>query len=309
MRAIRCSNGTASMVEVAPAEGEGVRVRVASAGICGSDLHLEAWNLPVTVGHEFAGWLSDGTPVAVEPMAPCGDCRNCRSGAYNLCRLVPSNLLGVARDGGMADECLVPSSSIVTLADGVSVRDACLVEPLAVAVHGVRRGRVSAGERVAVIGGGAIGQLAVPAAQAAGAAVDLEARHEHQSEVALALGAGSTSEGYDVVIEAAGIQSALVRAVSLCRPGGRLVLLGSYWDPVTMPGLQMSMSELDVLPSTMYARSAAARDVDVAAGILAARPELPGHLITHRFPLDGVREAFAVARDRASGAIKVVLEP
>jgi len=299
----------ASMVEVPAPDGEGVRVRVASAGICGSDLHLEEWNLPVTVGHEFAGWLSDGTPVAIEPMAPCGDCPNCRSGAYNLCRLVPSNLLGVARDGGMADECIVPSSSIVPLADGVSVRDACLVEPLAVAVHGVRRGRVSDGDRVAIVGGGAIGQVAVAAAQAAGATVDLEARHEHQSEVASALGAGATTEGYDVVIEAAGTESALVRAVALCRPGGRLVLLGSYWDPVTMPGLQMSMSEVDVLPSTMYARSASARDIDVAAGILACRPELPVHLITHRFPLDAVREAFATARDRTSGAIKVVLEP
>jgi threonine dehydrogenase-like Zn-dependent dehydrogenase len=309
VRAVRCTEGVAAIVDVPPTEGEGVRIRVASVGICGSDLHLEMWNLPSTLGHEMAGFLPDGTAVAVEPMAPCGSCPECQSGAYNLCQLGPSMLIGTGRDGGMADECLVPASAIVPLAGGIPVGDACLVEPLAVAVHGIRRGQVRAGDRVAVVGGGSIGQLSLVAAQAVGATVDLEARHDHQRSVAEELGAGEVRDRYDVVIESAGTESALLRSVELCRPGGRVVLLGTYWDSATLPGLQIGMTEINLIPASMYARAGSVRDVDVAAQLLADRPELGRTIITHRFPLDGVREAFAAARDRSSGAIKVVLEP
>jgi threonine dehydrogenase-like Zn-dependent dehydrogenase len=309
VRAVRCTQGVATVVEVPPTEGDGIRIRVASVGICGSDLHLEQWNLPSTLGHEMAGFLPDGTAVAVEPMAPCGSCPECRSGAYNLCQLGPSMLIGTGRDGGMADECLVPLSAIVPLAAGVPVGDACLVEPLAVAVHGIRRGQVGPGDRVAVVGGGSIGQLSLVAAQAVGATVDLEARHDHQRAVAQGLGAGEVTDRYDVVVESAGTESALLRSVELCRPGGRIVLLGTYWDSATLPGLQIGMTEIDLVPASMYARVGSVRDVDVAAQLLADRPELARVIITHRFPLDGVREAFAAARDRSSGAIKVVLEP
>jgi threonine dehydrogenase-like Zn-dependent dehydrogenase len=307
VRAVRSAQGVASIVEVPPTEGDGIRIRVASVGICGSDLHLLSWNLPATLGHEMAGFLPDGTAVAVEPLAPCGSCPECQSGAYNLCQLGPSMVIGTGLDGGMADECLVPPSAIVPLAGGVPIGDACLVEPLAVAVHGIRRGRVGAGDRVAVVGGGSIGQLSLAAAQAVGATVDLEARHDHQRAVADQLGAGEVADRYDVVIESAGTESALLRSVELCRPGGRV--LGTYWDSATMPGLQIGMTEVTLIPASMYSRSGSLRDVDVAARILADRPELGQLVITHRFPLDAVHEAFATARDRSSGAIKVVLEP
>jgi len=309
VRAVRSAEGVASIVDIPLPEGDGVRIRVASVGICGSDLHLLSWNLPSTLGHEMAGFLPDGTAVAVEPMAPCGSCPECQSGAYNLCRLGPSMLIGTGRDGGMADECLVPPSAIVPLAGGVPVGDACLVEPLAVAVHGLRRGQVAPGDRVAVVGGGSIGQLSAVAAQAVGATVDLEARHDHQRAVAEELGAGQVTDRYDVVVESAGTESALLRSVELCRPGGRVVLVGTYWDSVSLPGLQIGMTEVTLIPASMYARAGSVRDVDVAAQLLADRPELGRLVITHRFPLDAVGEAFATARDRASGAIKVVLEP
>ena len=100
---------------------------------------------------------------------------------------------------------------------GVATADACLVEPLAVAVHGVRRGRIGGGDRVAVIGGGTIGPMAAVAAQAAGATVALSARHDRQREAADRLGAPPVDDagGYDVVIEAAGAAGALAEAVDL----------------------------------------------------------------------------------------------
>jgi threonine dehydrogenase-like Zn-dependent dehydrogenase len=310
MRAVRCLAGSPVVVQAPEPSGEGIRVRVRSAGICGSDLHLVAWNLPVTMGHELAGTLPDGTPVAVEPIVQCGICRPCRDGDYNRCANGPATILGVGCDGGMADECLVPLSAIVPLPAGVATTDACLVEPIAVAVHGARRGGIRSGDRVAVVGGGSIGQAAVVAVQAVGATVALEARHDRQREAAERLGARPVDREYDVVVEAAGTASALARSVELCRSGGRVVLLGSYWDGDTaMPGQAMSGKEIDLLPAMMYGRVGPSRDVDVAAAILAARPGIADVMITHRFPLDAVAEAFATARDRAAGAIKVVLEP
>ena len=88
------------------------------------------------------------------------------------------------------------------------------------------------------------------------------------------------------------------------------MLLASYWDgTVEMPGLEVCMKEISMVPAVMYNRSGPSRDIDVAAAMLASRPELADAIITHRFPLDAAAEAFATAADRAAGAIKVVLEP
>lgn len=310
MRAVRCNEGRPTVIDVDPPSGDGVVVTVASAGICGSDLHLVPMGLPATFGHELAGFLPDGRPVAVEPIDPCGTCDACVDGDLQRCVRGPAMVFGVGRDGGMAEQCLVPSSAIAPLPAGVEAADGCLVEPLAVAVHGVRRGGVRGGDRVGVIGGGTIGQAALVASRAAGATVDLVARHDRQREAASRLGGGDPTDGYDVVIEAAGTSSAMADAVRRCRPGGTVVLLASYWDGVVeLPGLEVTMKEITLVPAVMYGRVGPSRDIDVAAAILATRPEVPETLITHRFPLDAAVEAFAVAADRAAGAIKVVLEP
>ena len=311
MRAVRCPEGTPTVVDVPEPSGEGIVVNVASAGICGSDLHLLNFGLAATFGHEFAGTLADGTPVAVEPIDPCFVCDACIDGNTQLCVRGPSMAFGVGRDGGMAEKVLAPASAITRLPFGVAAENGCLVEPLAVAVHGVRRGNIRGSDRVAVIGGGTIGQTALVVAQQTGAKVDLHARHERQIEAAARLGAGTLEgNGYDVVIEAAGTASALAEAADRCRPGGTIVLLGSYWDgSVEMPGMAIGMKELTLVPAVMYGRVGPSRDIDVAATILAHRPELPEIIVTHRFPLDAAAEAFRVAADRSAGAIKVVLEP
>ena len=131
----------------------------------------------VTLGHEVAGLTDDDTPVAIEPLAPCGTCNPCLDGDYNLCRISGAMLFGIGRDGGMADEMWVPARALVPLPAGIDVRDASLVEPLAVVVHSFRRAAVRPGQRVAVIGGGAIGLCAVAVGRALGCEVGLAARH------------------------------------------------------------------------------------------------------------------------------------
>ena len=319
MRAVRCCEGRVEVVDVPAPSGDGVRVRVRSSGICGSDLHLiTSTEFPVhaTLGHEFAGVTDDGTPVAIEPLLPCGECGFCVSGDYQRCVIGPTMILGTALDGGMADEVIVPERCLVPLPGGLRVEDACLVEPTAVAVHGFVQIDLKGDQRVAIVGGGSIGLAAVAVARASGARVDLVARHAAQLEAGERLGARPIGEGdaadagdYDVVVDAAGTKSALERCVELARPGGTLLLLASYWEGMELPGFALCMKEVRVVPSAMYGRRSVGRDVDIAASVLANRPEIARTMITHRFPLDAAPDAFATAADRGSGAIKVVLEP
>ncbi len=313
MRAVRVHDGQVAVDDVPASDGVGVRVRVRSAGICGSDLHLiEAGVIEaaqVTLGHEIAGVTDDGTPVAVEPLAPCGTCGPCLDGEYNLCRTGGAMLFGIGRDGGMADEMWVPARSLVPLPAGVDVRDASLVEPLAVVVHSFRRAAVRSDHRVAVIGGGTIGLCAVAVGRALGCEVALAARHDHQRAAGERLGASEISGEYDVVIEAAGSESALAQAVRVAKPSAQVVIPGIYWGPVAMPGLAMCLKQVSLCPTTLYGRHAGGRDVDNAAALLAATPEFAATVVTHRFALDGAVDAFEAAASRSAGAIKVILEP
>ena len=312
MRAVRCVDGRATVVDVEAPSGEGVRVSTVSAGVCGSDLHMLELGFfdPFTIGHEFAGFTDDGRAVAVEPIRGCGTCELCRAGDYNRCTGTLSNICGITRDGGMADEVLVAPEMLVPLPSGVEAGDACLVEPLAVAVHGFRLAGLHGGMRVAVIGGGSIGQAALAVARLAGCETALAVRHDAQREAADRLGAVPlTDQPYDIVVDAAGTASALTEVAARCRPGGTMLLLAAYWEGLKLPFADVFMKELTVVPSSMYGRSGPVRDMEAAAAVLAAVPEMADAVITHRFPLDAAEEAFATAADRAAGAIKVVLEP
>ncbi|HEY8216254.1 MAG TPA: alcohol dehydrogenase catalytic domain-containing protein [Acidimicrobiia bacterium] len=294
-----------------PDPGTGVRVAVRSAGICGSDLHMIGFGpIPFPLGHELGGVLDDGTPVAIDPNDPCGACDQCDAGHPQRCRSMAQRARGTGTAGGMADAIVVDESALVPCPSGLDAADACLVEPVGVAVHGLRIAGLSPGDRVAVVGAGSIGLAAVSAARPSAGAVALVARHDHQRAAGERLGATSTVDGeYDVVVECAGTEDALARAVDLCRPGGTVLFLSTHWVPVTIPGIPALMKELGFRWAITYGIHDGRRDLDDAAEILAADPTIADVLITHRFPLDEAAEAFRVAADRASGSIKVVLEP
>lgn len=312
MKAVRCCDKHVHVVDVPAPTGEGVVVNVRSAGICGSDLHMlkMGFDLPATLGHEVAGTLRDGRAVAIEPIAPCAHCDMCVEGQYQYCRLSVGVMYGTGRDGGMAEQIIVPERSIVALPDNVRAADACLVEPLAVAAHGIRKLDLKPGSRVAVIGAGAVGLAAVAMLTPHIRTVHIAARHDAQKLAAERLGAGLDPSGeYDAVIECAGTTPALQQAARLCKPGATILLLATYWEGVQLPAFEVSMKGLHIIASFMYGRQGLVRDVDVAAQLLAQRPELPDILITHRLPLEAAADAFAIAGDRQRGAIKVVLEP
>lgn len=311
MRAVRQTKGGVALVDVPEPHASGPVVAVAASGICGSDLHLLALGpFPFTPGHEFSGRLANGSLVAVDPSGPCGTCDQCRAGAAHRCRTGAERAIGVGADGGMTERVAVPDAALVRLPPDLDVTEGCLVEPLGVALHGVRLAGVETGMRVAVVGGGTIGLAAVAAAVDAGADVGLVARHPHQQAAGERLGAAVAAEGeFDVVVEAAGTEAALATAAERCRPGGLVLFVSTHWAPVAIPGIPALMKELAFRWSYTYGEHGGRRDLDDAAALLARNDDIAATLITHRFPLAEAPAAFAVAADRAAGAIKVVLEP
>ncbi len=310
MKAIRVENGQVQQVEASPPDQAGVMVRVSSASICGSDLHmLQMGFLEGRVpGHEFAGITPDGTRVAVEPLISCGHCRYCEQGYSAHCDS-EIQLYGVGMDGGMAELVNVPARCLVPLPSGLSVTDACLVEPLAVALHGLDRARVREGDRVLVIGGGSIGLATAAALQSRGIAFDLQARHPHQSDAAQTLGADpEVSDGYDVVLDAVGSSQSLAEAASRIRPLGRIGMLGTFWEATAAP-LELCMKEAELLPAAMYRCHSPNRTFDEAGRALADHTHIARTLVSHRFPLEAAPQAFEIAANRQAGAIKIVFEP
>ena len=309
MRAVRAVEGSATVVMTDEPDGDWPVLEVGSASICGSDLMLVGWNLPITLGHEVAGTL-DGVAYCVEPTVRCGVCDQCATGATQRCRgSAPHGILGVAFDGGLADRVAVPRECLVPLPDGLAVQDACLVEPLAVSWHALRSAGAQPGQRALVVGGGSVGLLAVAAARAMGLEVDLQARHDHQRAAGERLGAGSPHGQYEITVEAAGSDSALAACVKKAAPGGRIAAVGMSQGDLRVPGIPFVMNELSMVGCNCYGSGHGGHEFAEAATVLAENPEIAGTVITHRFPLAEAAEAFRVAGDRASGAIKVVLEP
>lgn len=232
-----------------PAEGE-VLVRVAHAGICGSDVHAflghdERRPPPLILGHEIAGTVaSGGRPgrrVTVNPLVTCGACAACRSGRENLCER--RQILSMPpRQGGFAEYVAVPERNLVDIPEGVPTWKAALVEPLACGWHAVRLAaellrRPLDGVRALVLGGGAIGLGAalVLAAHGVRDVLLAEANPERRAVAARAgrpFGIRAVAADEDpqaapeLVVDAVGSETTRARASALVRPGGLVVHIG-----------------------------------------------------------------------------------
>jgi L-iditol 2-dehydrogenase len=326
-----------------PGPGE-VRVRVEACGICGSDLHLLGHGLlpPGRIpGHEFAGvveatgpgvaGLAEGSRVAVEPFRSCGHCPECARGGDPLCR--EAALFGVHADGGLAEAVCVPAERCFRPAAELAPEVLALAEPLAVCVHGLRRGGLAPGARVLVLGAGSVGWLSAFAARALGAReVTVSARHEAQARAAREAGADHVlaeadadaaslrrlgrRTPFDVVVETVGGHAdTLGPAVAAMRPGGVVVVLGMFLGEIRLDPMPLLLKEASLVWSYCYhhPRGAAAEasrpDFADAVALLERDPERAARLVTHRVPLADAPRAFALARDRRAGALKVSVRP
>ena len=315
-------------------------VRVRASGICGSDLNVlrdstEPQELPS--GHEIAGEIveigpgvkgwSVGDRVAVDTVTlgrACGTCRFCRAGQYFHC-LNQAEGWG----GGFAQYVKRKALGCHRLPDGLSWEEGALVEPLAVSVHGVRKGKLRGGEAVVVLGAGTIGLTTVAAARAMGAGrIFATARHKHQADMALKLGAdavfapddpglketldeATSGLGADLVVETVGGYSGetVKQAIEVCRPLGRVVVLGGFRKPVEMEFLPLLQGEKALVFAVCYSISDERHDFEIAIDIIASGKLPLKDMVTHTFSLEQVREAFKTAYDKSTGSIKVQLTP
>ena len=296
------------VVETPEPASSALVLTVETAGICGSDLHMLGLGpSEVTLGHEFGGRLPDGRRVAVRPIGRCGSCDSCREFRANLCADAFARFQGGAIDGGFADRVAVDPDTVFPLYDSQTAGAAALAEPIAVAVHGVRRVDVQPGMSVAVVGAGSVGLATVAVLVDFGIDVHVEARYEHQQRAVEALGGRVGLEGsYDVVFDAVGSQSAFATALGACRSGADLVELGVFWDPVSM-GADVVLREITIRPAVFYTHQHDGSDFQTAIDVLHRSPHIEDVMVTHRFSLDDAAEAFRVAADRRSGALKVHL--
>jgi 2-desacetyl-2-hydroxyethyl bacteriochlorophyllide A dehydrogenase len=315
----------------APAAGE-VLVRVAIAGLCGTDYSIFSGERPVgyprVMGHEFVGRVEAvgpgvtapraGDRVAIEPNYSCGACPLCREGNRNLC--LRRTAIGIDVDGCFAELVRVPARCCWPAPSGVADEDLMVTEPLAVVVRAVARGQVRSGEATAVVGAGTLGLLAVQVLRAHGARVLAVSRSGRRLRLAEELGAEATHasaegralddvarefshrEGVDCVVETAGTAQAAADALTLVRPGGRVVLTGLPHDPTPVRFFSVVRREISIVGSMIYQDEFTEAMQLVATGRVKTRP-----LVTHRFALDEIERAFAMHREPA--AIKVAVTP
>ncbi len=311
MKAVRGREGGVALVDLDEPPGGGALLDMKSASVCASDLSYIRFGSTNILGHELAGVTEEGTPVVVEAIYGCNECEQCRRGTYNLCPTHAQRALGMFADGGMAEQFRAPAERLVPLPPGLDLRDASIVEPGSVSWHALRLAGTGPGVRVAVVGAGALGLLAVPGAiRLGGEDVAVEARHTHQREAAERLGARVGTEGlYDVVVEAAGTAESLARCTELVAPGGTIVVVGVHYGPFQVDWMPLFNREARLLPSLGYCAHDGVREFDEVAGMLAENPDIARTVITHRFPLADAAEAFRTASERGSGAIRVVIEP
>jgi L-idonate 5-dehydrogenase len=317
-----------------------VVVRVRCVGICGSDVHYFNYGRvgnfilkrPFALGHEFAGEVmeigagvggfSTGDRVAIDPSQPCGHCRHCLIGRYNLCesmRYFGSASSDPHLDGGFAEFVAVPARNCHRMPDAMTWGEAAMLEPLSVALHATQRVGNLAGASVFVAGGGAIGQLIALAAKAFGAAqVVLGDLAEFPRRFALEQGADAvvdpsdaaselilmeiSGSGFDVVFEAAGSTHALIHGLKIVRRGGTIIQVGTLPPEVPIPANLIMSKELTVTGSFRFAHV-----FPTALKFVTSRRIKVAPLISRTFPFDETPQAMAMAVAKV-GVIKIQIE-
>lgn len=319
-----------------PGPGEAL-LRVASCGICGSDVHafrsdagFEWIRPPITLGHEFSGTVEEVGPGVtrvkpgdrVVPVAiqGCGRCETCRAGSTQLC---PNRVaVGLSRDGGMAEYAVIPEEQLVPVPEGLDLTVASVTEPLSVAVHAVDgRAGVEAGQRVVVSGPGPIGVFCGMLARLRGAEVlltgvgtDLGSRlpaaeraglrtanlSEKPLEEHLRHSFGNRSP--DLWIESSGAVRALGSALESVRPGGMVVVVGLYAEEMSFFPTDAVRRELTLL----FSYSCNYADYGTSLDLLERGAIDPAPLLS-KYALEDAPQAFEVVGKGET--VKAILVP
>jgi 2-desacetyl-2-hydroxyethyl bacteriochlorophyllide A dehydrogenase len=318
----------AEVPDPTPGEGQLV-VRVDACGICGTDIHIMDGEFPptpypITPGHEFAGTvvavagdvpaamtLAVGTRVAVDPSLYCGYCRKCRAGRGNLCE--NWNAIGDTVDGAFAEFVAVPAVNAHRLPDGVDGQVGAMVEPLACAVHGLRRLGPLFGDSVVLAGAGTMGLLLLQLLVHSGAGpVTVVDRVPARLDVARKLGAAHVAgsleelkdERFEIGVDATGVAVVIDGVSALLDRGGRLLVFGVAPAEATMSlsPFRVYNDEITVTGSMAILRSFAPAVELIGSGAIDPRP-----LLSPPLPLDQFGQA--LQRVRSGQGIKWHIKP
>lgn len=315
-----------------PGPGQ-VQISVSYVGICGTDLHVKHGHMdrrvsiPGIIGHEMSGvvsaigdgvsGLNAGDHVTVMPLQWCGRCPACLAGHQHICQNLV--FVGIDSAGAMQQQWTVDASIVVPLPRDLPLQDAALTEPLAVAVHDVRRARVSEGETVLVVGGGPIGLLIALVSAAKGATVVISEPTAFRRAIAERLGLSTIDPvagdldaevdrltggaGVDVAFEVSGVAQGLLSATHAVRVRGRLVVVAIHSDPVQMDLFRVFWRELEVLGARVYER----QDFDEAVELLTSGQIPTNEMISAVEPAERTMEAFS-ALETGGEIVKVLID-
>jgi L-iditol 2-dehydrogenase len=319
-----------------PGYGE-VLLQVKSAGICGSDLHYHRSKSDgnrvrrVMSGHELSGIITEigegvksrkvGERVGVEPLLGCGKCQFCRIGDYHLCAKLSHP------GGGFREYTAILEDNVFPIPDHVSYDDAAILDCFAVGVHAVHKAGTTITDSVAVIGDGAIGLSTLEVAKATGVKkAILIGHHQKNLDIAKKVGAdiviNSAKEdeiqkimeftnglGVDVVFETVGSTSGTMeKAVQMAKPNGKVIVIGIFTKPIELNLWRPLRYEVDIIFSYSYSTWKGQTEFEIALDLLSRGKLDADSLITHRFPLDNLSEAFHSALNKEeSGALKVLV--
>ena len=328
-------------VEVKPLEDTQVKVRVAWAGICGSDLHeyeegpvfvpvnekdpLTGEIAPLTMGHEFAGVIEEvgtnvtkfkvGDKVAINPTITYGN-KPEDMDAYD-----GFSFIGLHGDGGFTKYANVPESNVYLLPDTLTLQDGALVEPTAVAVQAVKEGGLQFGDTVAIFGAGPIGLLTAIAAKAAGASkiivLDLS---QTRLEKAMELGATHiinsgeqdavqaiqelVPDGVDVSFEVAGVAPTFKQAIDATRARGTMVIVSIFARPIEWNPIHLTNTGVKITSSIAYTPTSFQQTVD----LMGTGQLKPQGIVTDQIQLDDIVEKGFEALSNDKSQAKILVE-
>ncbi len=306
-----------------------VLVRVKYSGICGSDLprifKTGGYSHPLICGHEFCGnvdisrskLFNEGDRVAVLPLMPCGNCELCKINEPFHCKNY--DFIGSRRDGGFAEYCVVPEENLFRLPGNVDFEIGVFIEPILVSLHILRTSGIKSSDKVLVLGAGTIGILVARWAKLLGVSKvfitdireealktarqcqlkTLDARTNHIEEFG----------AYDVIIEAAGANSALVSALEHVNHKGKVVVIGIETGDTTIPNETFKLfmrKEATIIGCWGYKIKGEERFLSeiLSKNLIDTNP-----LITHRINLEDGAEVLSKMWNKTSNYCKVIIDP
>jgi (R,R)-butanediol dehydrogenase/meso-butanediol dehydrogenase/diacetyl reductase len=308
-------------------------IKVSYAGICGTDMMIYSGKhprakAPLAMGHEFSGVIEEiigesgftvGERVVVEPTISCGQCKACVSGQTHVCKQL--RLIGIDLHGGFAEYVAVPLDRLHLIPDELPEAMAALAEPLAVAVHTVRKSNLKVGDDVVILGAGPIGLLIGLIAKRAGANqvivsdispyriakaqelgfIAMDARKGRVIEETMDL---TNGDGADIVFEVAGSQETAEHMVDLAKIQGQIVVVSIFKTPPVVNLAKMHFREISLMTTRCYS----GEDFKTAIQMMAKEEIDVTSIISHQLLLDEIEKGFSLMA-KPDESLKILIQP